>query len=163
VAGGEVQFWIITRLRPDRQLPPRPVTAGERGVPIVIRAPSRSADIHGGRSIEKYEAMFTNTPGMKTSPPSSGLRGEGADQVGDRDGDPVLFEHKATLYRRIKEELTEGDYTVRPARRRWFGPNRPVDHSTYGAMVHAAKEAAVYLGEEGISVKSWILRHAWSS
>jgi 2-oxoisovalerate dehydrogenase E1 component beta subunit len=82
------------------------------GVPIVIRAPS-GGGIHGGPfHSQNPEALFTHTPGLKIVAPSSAYDAKGLIKSAIRDADPVLFfEHKA-LYRRIKEDLPSGDYTV---------------------------------------------------
>jgi 2-oxoisovalerate dehydrogenase E1 component beta subunit len=75
-----------------------------------------------------------------------------------RDNDPVVFfEHKA-LYRRIKEDLPEGEYTVPIGKARVFREGRDISIITYGAMVHTAAEAAGKLSEEGISVEIVDLR-----
>src|SRR6266480_2008207 len=75
-----------------------------------------------------------------------------------RDGDPVLFfEHKA-LYRRIKEDLPTAEYTVPIGKAAVVRPGKDLSIVTYGAMVHAAAEAANSLQEEGISVEIVDLR-----
>lgn len=128
------------------------------GVPIVIRAPS-GGGIHGGPfHSQNPEAMFTNTPGLKIIAPSSAYDAKGLIKSAIRDGDPVLFfEHKA-LYRRIKEDLPEGDYTVPIGKAKVVRPGTDLSIITYGAMVHAATEAAGALEKEGISVEVVDLR-----
>jgi pyruvate/2-oxoglutarate/acetoin dehydrogenase E1 component len=128
------------------------------GVPIVIRAPS-GGGIHGGPfHSQNPEAMFTNTPGLKIIAPSSAYDAKGLIKSAIRDGDPVLFfEHKA-LYRRIKEDLPEGDYTVPIGKAAVVRAGTDLSIITYGAMVHAAKEAAEKLEGEGTSVEIVDLR-----
>jgi len=123
------------------------------GVPIVIRAPS-GGGIHGGPfHSQNPEALFTNTPGLKIIAPSSAYDAKGLIKSAIRDGDPVLFfEHKA-LYRRIKEDLPEGDYTVPIGKAAVVRAGTDLSIITYGAMVHAAQEAAGTLEKEGISVE----------
>ena len=98
-------------------------------VPIVIRAPS-GGGIHGGPfHSQNPEAWFVHTPGLKVVAPATAYDAKGLIKSAIRDNDPVLFfEHKA-LYRRIKEDLPEGDYTVPigKARRGARGP-RSFDH-----------------------------------
>src|ERR1700704_1761880 len=81
-------------------------------VPIVIRAPS-GGGIHGGPfHSQNPEAWFTHTPGLKVVAPSSATDAKGLIKSAIRDNDPVLyFEHKA-LYRRVKEDIPEGDFTL---------------------------------------------------
>src|SRR6266513_1474503 len=123
------------------------------GVPIVIRAPS-GGGIHGGPfHSQNPEALFTHTPGLKIIAPSSAYDAKGLIKSAIRDGDPVLFfEHKA-LYRRVKEELPSGDYTVPIGKAAVVREGRDLSIITYGAMVHAAREAAETLDGEGISIE----------
>jgi pyruvate/2-oxoglutarate/acetoin dehydrogenase E1 component len=127
-------------------------------VPIVIRAPS-GGGIHGGPfHSQNPEAMFTNTPGLKIIAPSSAYDAKGLIKSAIRDGDPVLFfEHKA-LYRRVREELPSGDYTVPIGKAAVVRAGRDLSIITYGAMVHAAREAADLLEKEGISMEIVDLR-----
>jgi 2-oxoisovalerate dehydrogenase E1 component beta subunit len=70
-----------------------------------------------------------------------------------RDNDPVIyFEHKA-LYRRIKQEIPEGDYTVPIGPAAVVREGRDLSIITYGAMVWVAQEVAETLDQEGVSVE----------
>jgi pyruvate/2-oxoglutarate/acetoin dehydrogenase E1 component len=128
------------------------------GVPIVIRAPS-GGGIHGGPfHSQNLEALFTHTPGLKVIAPSTAYDAKGLIKSAIRDADPVLFfEHKA-LYRRIKEDLPSGEYTVPIGKAAVVRAGRDLSIVTYGAMVHAAREAAEILEKEGISVEIVDLR-----
>ena len=128
------------------------------GVPIVIRAPS-GGGIHGGPfHSQNPEALFAHTPGLKIIAPSSAYDAKGLIKSAIRDGDPVLFfEHKA-LYRRVKEELPSTDYTVPIGKAAVVRVGSDLSIITYGAMVHAAKEAAESLQKEGISMEVVDLR-----
>jgi 2-oxoisovalerate dehydrogenase E1 component beta subunit len=128
------------------------------GVPIVIRAPS-GGGIHGGPfHSQNPEALFTHTPGLKVVAPSTAYDAKGLIKSAIRDGDPVLFfEHKA-LYRRIKEDLPSGEYTVPIGQAAVVRAGTDLSIITYGAMVHAAVEAADILQKEGISIEILDLR-----
>ncbi len=128
------------------------------GVPIVIRAPS-GGGIHGGPfHSQNPEAMFTHTPGLKVIAPSTAYDAKGLIKSAIRDGDPVLFfEHKA-LYRRIKEDLPTREYTVPIGKAAIVREGDDLSIITYGAMVHAALEAADSLQKEGISAEIVDLR-----
>src|SRR5580693_8732587 len=82
------------------------------GIPIVVRAPS-GGGIHGGPfHSQNPEMHFVRTPGLKVVAPATAYDAKGLIKSAIRDNDPVIyFEHKL-LYRRIKEDLPEGDYTV---------------------------------------------------
>ncbi|MBI1791613.1 MAG: alpha-ketoacid dehydrogenase subunit beta [Acidobacteria bacterium] len=127
-------------------------------VPIVIRAPS-GGGIHGGPfHSQNPEALFTHTPGLKVVAPATAYDAKGLIKSAIRDNDPVLFfEHKA-LYRRIKEDLPAEEYTVPIGKAKVVREGRDLSIITYGAMVHAAMEAAGTLDSEGISVEIVDLR-----
>lgn len=126
--------------------------------PLVLRAPS-GGGIHGGPfHSQNPEMWFVHTPGLKVIAPSTAYDAKGLIKSAIRDNDPVLFfEHKA-LYRRVKEELPEGDYTVPIGKARIHREGTDLSIITYGAMVHAAAEAAETLAAEGVSVEILDLR-----
>jgi pyruvate/2-oxoglutarate/acetoin dehydrogenase E1 component len=128
------------------------------GVPIVIRAPS-GGGIHGGPfHSQNPEVAFVHTPGLKVIAPATAYDAKGLIKSAIRDNDPVLFfEHKA-LYRRIKEELPEGEYTVPIGKARIAREGKDLTIVTYAAMVHAALEAADKLAADGIEVEIVDLR-----
>ena len=126
--------------------------------PIVIRAPS-GGGIHGGPyHSQNPEAWFVHTPGLKVVQPATAHDAKGLIKSAIRDNDPVIFlEHKA-LYRRVKDEIPEGDYTVPIGKAAIFRAGTDLSIITYGAMVYVAKEAADQLAQEGISVEIIDLR-----
>jgi 2-oxoisovalerate dehydrogenase E1 component beta subunit len=127
-------------------------------VPIVIRAPS-GGGIHGGPfHSQNPEAWFTHAPGLKVVAPATATDAKGLIKAAIRDNDPVIFfEHKA-LYRRIKEDVPEGDWTVPIGKAAVVRTGTDLSIITYGAMVHVAREAADVLAEENISVEIVDLR-----
>lgn len=127
-------------------------------VPIVVRAPS-GGGIHGGPfHSQNPEAWFVHTPGLKVICPATAYDAKGLIKAAIRDDDPcIFFEHKA-LYRRIKEEIPKGDYTVPIGKARVFREGSDLSIITYGAMVYEADEAANQLAGEGISVEIVDLR-----
>ncbi|MCL6506455.1 MAG: alpha-ketoacid dehydrogenase subunit beta [Bryobacteraceae bacterium] len=127
-------------------------------VPIVIRAPS-GGGIHGGPfHSQNPEAWFAHVPGLKVVCPATAYDAKGLIKAAIRDNDPVIFfEHKA-LYRRIKQEIPDGDYTVPIGRAQVYREGRDLSIITYGAMVYVARDAAEQLEREGISVEIVDLR-----
>jgi len=130
----------------------------EAPVPMVIRAPS-GGGIHGGPfHSQNPEMWFVKTPGLKVVCPATAYDAKGLIKASIRDNDPVIFfEHKG-LYRRIKEDLPAGDYTVPLGKAKVVREGRDLSIVTYGAMVWTALEAADKLAGEGVSVEVVDLR-----
>ncbi len=127
-------------------------------VPIVVRAPS-GGGIHGGPfHSQNPEMWFVKTPGLKVVAPATAYDAKGLIKSAIRDNDPVIFfEHKG-LYRRIKEDLPSGDYTVPIGKAKVVREGTDLSIVTYGAMVWIALEVADKLAEEGGSVEVVDLR-----
>ena len=128
-------------------------------VPIVVRAPS-GGGIHGGPfHSQNPEAWFVHTPGLKVVQPATAYDAKGLIKSAIRDNDPVIFfEHKA-LYRKIKEEIPDGEYTVPIGKARVFREGKHLSVITYGAMVYVAAEAAAVLErEDGLQMEIVDLR-----
>jgi len=128
------------------------------GVPIVIRGPS-GGGIHGGPyHSQNPEMHYVHTPGLKVVAPSTVYDAKGLIKAAIRDEDPVIyFEHKF-LYRRLKEELPEGDWTVPIGKADIKRAGSDISVITYGAMVHLALEAAATLANDGIDLEVVDLR-----
>lgn len=128
------------------------------GVPIVIRGPA-GAGVHGGPfHSQSPESYFMNVPGLKIVVPATPTDAKGLMIAAIRDPDPVIFLEHKFLYRRLKEEVPEGDYTTPIGEARVALPGKDVSIITYGAMVHASLEAAEIVAEEGTSVEILDLR-----
>ena len=128
------------------------------GVPIVIRGPS-GGGIHGGPfHSQNPEMYYVHTPGLKVVAPSTAYDAKGLIKSAIRDEDPVIyFEHKF-LYRRIKEDLPEGEILVPIGKAEVKKTGKDISVFTYGAMVHLALEAASTLEKEGIELEIVDLR-----
>jgi 2-oxoisovalerate dehydrogenase E1 component beta subunit len=127
-------------------------------VPIVVRAPSGGGNRGGPFHSQNPEAWFVHVPGLKVVTPATAYDAKGLIKAAIRDNDPVIFfEHKG-LYRRIKEDIPAGDYTVPIGKARIFREGRDLSIITYGAMVYTARDAAEQLAKEGISVEIVDLR-----
>jgi len=128
------------------------------GVPIVVRGPCGGGVSGGPFHSLNPEAFFLNTPGLKMVEPSTAYDAKGLLKAAIRDDDPVLyFEHKF-LYRRIKEELPEGELVVPIGKARLAREGGDVSIVTYAAMLHVALEAAEAAERDGISVEVLDLR-----
>jgi pyruvate/2-oxoglutarate/acetoin dehydrogenase E1 component len=128
------------------------------GVPIVVRGPC-GGGVHGGPfHSQNVESYFFNVPGLKIVCPSTAYDAKGLIKAAIRDPDPVLyFEHKF-LYRRVKEDLPEDDFTVPIGKANLRREGSDLSIITYGAMVLKALEAAEELAKEDIDVEVLDLR-----
>ena len=128
------------------------------GVPIVIRGPA-GAGVHGGPfHSQSPESYFMNVPGLKIVVPATPKDAKGLMIAAIRDPDPVIFLEHKFLYRRLKEDVPEGDYTTPIGEARVALLGKDVSIITYGAMVHASLEAAEIVAREGTSVEILDLR-----
>lgn len=127
-------------------------------VPMVIRGPS-GGGVHGGPfHSQNPEAWFVHVPGLKVVAPSNPIDAYGLIKSAVRDDNPVIyFEHKF-LYRRLKDELPGGDFTVPLGKARIVREGTDMTIYTYGWMVEHAKAAAQTLEDEGVSVEIVDLR-----
>lgn len=133
-------------------------TGGAWSVPLVVRI-CCGGDVGGGLyHSQMNEAWFVHCPGLKVVIPSNPYDAKGLLLAAIRDPDPVLyFEHKR-LYRSVKAEVPEGDYTVPigPAEVKRSGRDMTV--VAYGLMLVWAMEASEKLEKEGISCEVIDLR-----
>ena len=128
------------------------------GVPIVIRGPA-GGGVHGGPfHSQNPEMYFVHTPGLKVVAPSTAYDAKGLIKAAIRDEDPVIYLEHKFLYRRIKEELPDEDYTVPIGKAAIRRSGQDLTVLTYGAMVYLALEAAAELVKEGIDLEVIDLR-----
>jgi 2-oxoisovalerate dehydrogenase E1 component beta subunit len=128
------------------------------GVPIVLRGPMGGGVHAGPFHSQSPEMYFVHTPGLKVVAPATAYDAKGLMKAAVRDDDPVLFLEHKKLYRKIKEDLPEDDFTVPLGKASIRRRGRNIVLITYGAMVHTALEAAAVLSKEGIEVEVVDLR-----
>ncbi|MBZ5694592.1 MAG: alpha-ketoacid dehydrogenase subunit beta [Acidobacteriia bacterium] len=127
-------------------------------VPMVLRGPS-GGGVHGGPfHSANPEMYFVHTPGLKVVYPSTAYDAKGLLKSAIRDNNPVLFFEHKFLYRRIKEEIPAGDYTVPIGKAIVRREGRDLTILSYAAMAHVALEAAAVLAKEGIQAEVIDLR-----
>ena len=123
------------------------------GVPMTIRAPY-GGGVHGALyHSQSVEAFYTHVPGLKVVVPSTPYDARGLLRSSIRDDDPVLyFEHKK-MYRSVRGEVPDTDYTVPLGKAAITRPGSQLTVVAYGLMAHYALEAADAVADEGISVE----------
>jgi 2-oxoisovalerate dehydrogenase E1 component beta subunit len=128
------------------------------GVPIVVRGPC-GGGVHGGPfHSQNPEAFFMNVPGLKIVAPGTVADAKGLMTAAIRDPDPVIYLEHKFLYRRIKEDVPDGELVVPIGKARLARPGKDVSIVTYAAMLHVALEAAEAAAREGVDVEVLDLR-----
>ena len=123
------------------------------GVPMVVRAPY-GGGVHGALyHSQSVEAFFTHVPGLKVVIPSTPYDAKGLLKTSIRDEDPVLFFEHKKMYRSVRGNVPEDDYTVPMGKAQVTHPGTQVTVVAYGLMAHYALEAADRVEEDGISVE----------
>jgi len=118
------------------------------GAGLVIRGPCGGGARAGPFHSQNVESYFANVAGLKMVAPATAFDAMGLLRSAIRDPDPVLFFEHKYLYRRVKEELPEGEIIVPIGSARLHRPGDALTVVTYGAMVYKAQEAADRVSEE---------------
>jgi pyruvate dehydrogenase E1 component beta subunit len=134
-------------------------SGGEYTSPVVVRTPYGGGIRGGLYHSQSPEAYFTHTPGLKVVIPSTPEDAKGLLASAIRGDDPVIFLEPKKIYRSVKGEVPEGDFTIP------IGPARVVQEGTdlsifcYGAMVEPCRLAAEKaLEKEGVKCEIIDLR-----
>jgi 2-oxoisovalerate dehydrogenase E1 component beta subunit len=126
--------------------------------PMVVRAPY-GGGVHGALyHSQSVEAFFTHVPGLKVVVPSTPYDAKGLLRSSIRDDDPVLFFEHKKMYRSVRGDVPEGDYTVPLGRAAVTRAGTQLTVIGYGLMAHYALEAAERVEDEGISTEVVDLR-----
>ncbi len=128
--------------------------------PLVVRGPSGGYVRGGPFHSQNPEAAFLHTPGLKIVCPATARDAKGLIKAAIRDEDPVLFFEHKYLYRRVKEDLGDGEEILTPiGQARVARGGTDLTIVTWSAMVWKALEAAERLAvEDGVSVEVLDLR-----
>jgi 2-oxoisovalerate dehydrogenase E1 component beta subunit len=122
-------------------------------VPMTIRAPY-GGGVHGALyHSQSVEAFYTHVPGLKVVIPSTPYDARGLLRSSIRDNDPVLFFEHKKMYRSVRGDVPDTDYTVPLGRAAITRPGSQMTVVAYGLMAHYALEAADAVADEGISVE----------
>ncbi|MCE4602514.1 MAG: alpha-ketoacid dehydrogenase subunit beta [Desulfurococcales archaeon] len=127
-------------------------SGGMYSVPMVLRSPCCGGIRGGMHHSQSPEAYFMHTAGLITVMPSTPYDAKGLLKASIRSNDPVIFLEPKSVYRTIKEEVPDRDYTVPLGKARLVREGSDVTIVTWGAMVYQSLEAAKLVEE----------RHGWS-
>ena len=123
------------------------------GVPMTVRAPY-GGGVHGALyHSQSVEAFFAHVPGLKVVIPSTPADAKGLLRTSIRDEDPVLFFEHKKMYRSVRGNVPDGDYTIPLGSAAITRPGTNVTVIGYGLMAHYALEAAELVADDGIDVE----------
>jgi len=127
-------------------------TRGVWSVPMVVRSP-----IGGGiKALEHHsdspETYFIHTPGLKVVIPSGPYDAKGLLVSAIRDPDPVIFFEPKKIYRAIKEEVPEKEYTIPLGKANIVKAGKDLTLITYGAWLKTVKEAVEKITDIDIEI-----------
>ncbi len=123
------------------------------GVPMTVRAPY-GGGVHGALyHSQSVEAFFAHVPGLKVVIPSTPGDAKGLLRTAIRDDDPVLFFEHKKMYRSVRGEVPDGDYTIPLGSAAITRPGSQITLIAYGLMAYYGLEAAELVADEGIDVE----------
>jgi pyruvate/2-oxoglutarate/acetoin dehydrogenase E1 component len=117
-------------------------------VPIVVRLPSGGGFSGGPFHSQNPEAWFLQSPGLKVVAPATAADAKGLLVSAIRDPNPVMFLEHKHLYRRVRDEVPDGDHAVPIGEARVVRDGGEMTILAYGSSVALAQEAVEELGED---------------
>jgi len=126
--------------------------------PFVIRVPYGGGIHAPEHHSESPEAILAHTPGIKVVIPSTPYETKGLLLSSIRSPDPVIFLEPKRIYRAIREEVPEGDYTIPLGKARLVQEGKDVTVIAWGAMVREVLNAAEELKVDKINLEIIDLR-----
>ncbi len=125
---------------------------GRHTVPLVIRTPYGVGIKAPEHHSESCEAIFCHMPGIKVVMPASPYYAKGLLISSIRDPDPVIFLESTRLYRLMREEVPEGEYSVPLEKARIVQEGKDVTIISWGFMLHRTLEAVEGIDAEVIDL-----------
>jgi len=131
---------------------------GAYGLRLVLRLPwgggIRAPEHHS----DSPEAVLVHTPGLTVVTPSNPYDAKGLMTAALRHPDPVIFCEPKRIYRAIKQEVPEDDYTVPIGKAEVVREGKDITILAWAAMVREAVKAAETLDAEGVKAEVIDLR-----
>jgi len=126
--------------------------------PLVIRTPYGGGIHAPEHHSESPEAILAHIPGLKVVIPATPYEAKGLLLSSIRDPDPVIFMEPKRIYRAIREEVPEGDYTIPLGKARVVQEGKDVTVIAWGSMVREVLSAAEQLKADKIDMEIIDLR-----
>jgi pyruvate dehydrogenase E1 component beta subunit len=131
---------------------------GSMPVRMVLRVPwgggIHAPELHS----ESPEAILVHTPGLTVVTPSNPYDAKGLMAAALRHPDPVVFCEPKRIYRAIKADVPEEDYTVPIGKAAVVREGSDVSIVAWGAMIREVQRAVEALEAEGVSCEIIDLR-----
>jgi pyruvate dehydrogenase E1 component beta subunit len=126
--------------------------------PLVIRVPYGGGIHAPEHHSDSPEAILAHIPGIKVVIPATPYEAKGLVLSSIRDPDPVIFMEPKRIYRAIREEVPEGDYTIPLGKARLVQEGKDVTVVAWGAMVREVLNAVEQLKGDKIDLEIIDLR-----
>jgi 2-oxoisovalerate dehydrogenase E1 component beta subunit len=136
-------------------------SGGEYTCPMVIRTPVGGGIRGGHYHSQSPESLFIHTAGLKVVCPSNPYDAKGLLIAAIRDPDPVLFFEPKRVYRAVKMEVPEGEYTLPIGKAKVVREGEDVTVIAWGAMLFEALASAEEVAGQGVSAEVIDLRTLW--
>jgi pyruvate/2-oxoglutarate/acetoin dehydrogenase E1 component len=126
--------------------------------PLVVRVPYGGGIHAPEHHSDSPEAILAHIPGIKVVIPATPHEAKGLLLSSIRDPDPVIFMEPKRIYRAIREDVPEGDYTIPLGKARLVQEGKDVTVVAWGAMVREVLNAAEQLKGDKIDLEIIDLR-----
>lgn len=136
-------------------------SGGEYTVPMVIRTPVGGGIRGGHYHSQSPESLFIHTAGLKVVCPSNPYDAKGLLISAIRDNDPVLFFEPKRVYRAVKMDVPEEEYTIDIGKAKVVREGKDVTVIAWGAMLYEALASAGEVENDGIDAEVIDLRTLW--
>lgn len=133
-------------------------TGGTKKMPITIRSAFGGGVHTPEMHSDSLEGIVGQVPGLRVVIPSSPYDAKGLLISSIRCNDPVVFLEHMKLYRSIKEEVPEQEYTLPLDKAAIKREGTDITLISYGYMIQDCLKAASELEQEGISAEVVDLR-----
>ena len=128
-------------------------SGGQYTTPVVIRTPYGGGIRGSHYHSQSTEAFFAHTPGLKVVIPATPYDAKGLLTSAMRDPDPIIFLEPKKIYRTVRGEVPNEEYTVPIGKANVAREGNDAVMFAYGAMLHVAMEAAELAATKGINVE----------
>jgi len=136
-------------------------SGGEYTCPMVIRTPVGGGIRGGHYHSQSPESLFIHTAGLKVVCPSNPYDAKGLLLSAIRDPDPVMFFEPKRVYRAVKMDVPEEEYTLPIGKAKVVREGEDVTVIAWGAMLFEALASADEVAGEDVSAEVIDLRTLW--